>query len=186
MDKNRGPFALMPNFIEFSRINTKQWKQSTKNKSYGCFNSRKLLTPLQHAVQLLDEWPSKVSWENWEREPLIWWGKIPRGCSLLPPMELLNSPGALILSKNSDKSQANNQCVNRHQCQPIFQNNIRICEQRIWLKEAEYYPSGWCKIPTSNSTARAEAIRESPGRVTVHCWSKVRLEVDCTFKKFSR
>lgn len=34
-------------------------------------------------------------------------------------------------------------------------------------------------MPTKSSTARAEAIGASPGRVTVHCWSKVRLAVDC-------
>lgn len=31
----------------------------------------------------------------------------------------------------------------------------------------------------NSSTARAEAIGASPGRVTVHCWSRVRLAVDC-------
>ena len=41
------------------------------------------------------------------------------------------------------------------------------------------YPWGWCRMPTKSSTARAEAIGASPGRVTVHCWSKVRLAVDC-------
>lgn len=41
------------------------------------------------------------------------------------------------------------------------------------------YPSGWCKIPTRSSTAMADAMGASPGRVTVHCWSNVRLAVDC-------
>lgn len=34
-------------------------------------------------------------------------------------------------------------------------------------------------IETKSSTASDEAIGASPGRVTVHCWSKERLEVDC-------
>lgn len=32
---------------------------------------------------------------------------------------------------------------------------------------------------TSSSTARAAAIIDNPGRVTVHCWSSVRSLVDC-------
>lgn len=43
----------------------------------------------------------------------------------------------------------------------------------------ETHPSGCCKTETINSTARAPAIMASPGRLTVHCWSKVRSLVDC-------
>eukprot|EP00955_Chlamydomonas_euryale_P001450 16621-Chlamydomonas_euryale.AAC.7 len=39
-------------------------------------------------------------------------------------------------------------------------------------------PSGCCSSAASNSTARAEAIGDRPGRATVHCWSSVRLRVE--------
>lgn len=39
-------------------------------------------------------------------------------------------------------------------------------------------PSGWWSTVTIISTASAEAIMESPGRETVHCWSRVRLSIE--------
>ena len=47
------------------------------------------------------------------------------------------------------------------------------------ISKWETHPSGCCKTETINSTARAAAIVASPGRLTVHCWSKVRSLVDC-------
>ena len=38
-------------------------------------------------------------------------------------------------------------------------------------------PNGWCMRATSSSTATAAAMGEAPGRVTVHCWSRLRSAV---------
>ena len=58
------------------------------------------LTVWQQAVQLFEEWPTSIICENCEREPRIWWGKIPRGISLLPLLlELVTSPSANILKQ---------------------------------------------------------------------------------------
>lgn len=46
------------------------------------------------------------------------------------------------------------------------------------ISKREAHPSGCCKTETINSTARAPATMASPGRLTVHCWSKVRSLVD--------
>ena len=46
-----------------------------------------------------------------------------------------------------------------------------------------FYPLGWWRIPTKSSTAREEATGASPGRVTVHCWSNVRFDVDWVKRK---
>lgn len=36
------------------------------------------------------------------------------------------------------------------------------------------YPKGCCKMETNISTADAAAMGATPGRVTVHIWSRVR------------
>jgi hypothetical protein len=38
---------------------------------------------------------------------------------------------------------------------------------------------GCCRMETRSSTRRAEASGATPGRVTVHCWSRVALLRDC-------
>ena len=43
------------------------------------------------------------------------------------------------------------------------------------------YPSGWLTRETINSTAKEDARRDRPGRVTVHCWSSVR-----SFKDYNK
>ena len=43
---------------------------------------------------------------------------------------------------------------------------------------------GCWRTETINSTARPEAMRDIPGRVTVHCWSRVLSFVDCGGEKF--
>jgi len=51
--------------------------------------------------------------------------------------------------------------------------------QKHKRESSDAYPSGWCSSETISSTARQLAMNETPGRVTVHCWSSVRLVVDC-------
>ena len=46
------------------------------------------------------------------------------------------------------------------------------------ISKRETHPAGCCRTETISSTARAPAIVASPGRLTVHCWSKVRSLVD--------
>lgn len=136
---------------------------------------------LQQAVQLSEEWPTSVICENCPREPRIWWGKIPRGCSLLPLLlEFAISPSANILNRCSTPEFQ----VNHWKKPKCFAKLVKTNKQSDPLGLfSRTYPSGWCRIPTKSSTARAEAIGARPGRVTVHCWSKVRLAVDCTQNK---
>ena len=39
-------------------------------------------------------------------------------------------------------------------------------------------PAGWARTAAASSTARADAMGASPGRATVHCWSRARSAVE--------
>jgi hypothetical protein len=78
----------------------------------------------------------------------------------------------------------------------LSQKGMRIITHFNWQEKADYvmspegywksepYPCGWWRRATASSTARAAAIGAKPGRVTVHCWSKVLFAVDCHPSKY--
>lgn len=49
---------------------------------------------------------------------------------------------------------------------------------QMFICGLQTHPSGCCRTETISSTARAPAITARPGRLTVHCWSRVRSLVD--------
>jgi hypothetical protein len=61
--------------------------------------------------------------------------------------------------------------------------SLEIITWKSWYRSSSRcpvaYPSGWYNILLKRSAARPDAIEANPGRVTVHCWSSVRLETDC-------
>ena len=71
---------------------------------------------------------------------------------------------------------------------PSLERPVNFSVKELWheqtqsyqerLTECKIYPLGCCRTEMSSSTARAPAIRDTPGRVTVHCWSRVRSRID--------
>lgn len=150
-------------------------------------------------MHLLKAWPITTSCAKCATKPLTWWGNMPRGCSVFSNTDASLSAGANNLQRhtqNMEQSILQPAIQASHWWKQLSQKGMRTITHFNWQEKADYvmspegywksesYPCGWCRRATASSTARAAAIGAKPGRVTVHCWSKVLFAVDCHPSKY--